>query len=340
MLILLLAIAAIAILLNLITFLAAYPSSLITVGGKARDFSAYYIGAWRLIHNPQNVYYHGNVTNSLPGDYPIYPQPTAFKYLPFFLLFMLPLLSLSYQAALTFFNVLQFLLLPLMGWLVYKALSWRKKNKIIVAVVLIIALIEPFTFPLSAFRFYRFHEIREFLRSGSLVVLGDGISNPYYWQWVDGESKVLQTFLIMFSVYLATRKSWFSGVIFSLSSFDPRFTLLALPIVLMYNFYSKNVKKFTISSILTILISNLPLMLYAGIGQQFLTRAFASEPLVFYAYEWIPFYTILALTFANYDMFWKTLRVVVSRLRSLRSGSSFLPSTRFLSDRNKSLSKA
>ena len=323
-LILLFAIAAIAIIVNLITFLAAYPASLIPGPNYARDFSAYYIGAWRLIHNPQNVYYHGIITNSLPGDYAIYPQPTTFKYLPFFLLFILPMLALSYQSALVLFDILQFLMLPLIALLIYKTLAWRKINLIIIAVVLVIALIVPFTAPQSAFLSSRVHVIKEFLKSGSLSVLGDGLSNPYYWQWVDGESKVFQTFLIFLSAFFATRKSWLAGVTFSLSAFDPRFTLLALPVIFMYNFYSKNVKRFAISSVLTLLVTNVPLLLYAGIGQQFLTRAGLSHPLVFYAYEWIPFYAIIALTVANYDMFWKALKSGFLRLRSVYSESSIV----------------
>ncbi len=286
---------------------------------KARDFSAYYVGAWRLLYNPQYVYYHGG----LPSDYQVNAIPDTFKYLPFFLLFILPLLTLSYQSALIFFNVLQFLMLPLMGWFIYKTLASRKKSVLIIAAVLIIALIEPFAYPQTPFLSYRLTEIKDFIKTGSLSVLRDGFSNSYYYQWIDGESKVLQTFLILLSAFFSIRTSRLSrigsGIAFSLSSFDPRPTLLALPIIFMFNRSTKNLTRFFFSAALTFVITNVPLMLYANIAQQFIHEVFIGGPLIFYAYEWIPVYTVIAFTLANYDIFLKGVR---TRIKTAPNGSS------------------
>jgi hypothetical protein len=73
-------VASLAIFLNFLTFITALPEMFKTTQDEARDFSAYYIGAWRLIHNPTAIYYGG----TQPGDYPIYPKPKAYKYLPSF----------------------------------------------------------------------------------------------------------------------------------------------------------------------------------------------------------------------------------------------------------------
>src|SRR5271166_6531440 len=76
------------ILLNLVTFLAALPESQTIDSGccgnrpLAKDFSAFYVGAWRLIYDPSNVYTPGSVNDGGPT---VLPQPESYKYLPSFL---------------------------------------------------------------------------------------------------------------------------------------------------------------------------------------------------------------------------------------------------------------
>lgn len=77
------------------------------------DFSAYYQGAYRLIHNPSQVY---SWTRGLIGDYPIV-DCMGYKYLPSFLLIILPFLLTSYQNALILFNFLQLLALFILHFL-------------------------------------------------------------------------------------------------------------------------------------------------------------------------------------------------------------------------------
>ena len=90
--------------LSLVTFAQAYPETLRLDSGccsdhvLAKDFSAYYVGAWRLFHDTPNIYAPGSVADGGPV---ILPKPEAFKYLPSFLLYVSPLLLLSYQAALS-----------------------------------------------------------------------------------------------------------------------------------------------------------------------------------------------------------------------------------------------
>ena len=67
---------AVLIALNLYTFIVAYPETYtptpgITTSGSilAKDFSAYYVGAWRLWHNPSQIYHFG----ALGGAEPVTP---------------------------------------------------------------------------------------------------------------------------------------------------------------------------------------------------------------------------------------------------------------------------
>ncbi|MGD0406710.1 MAG: hypothetical protein ABSB10_08695, partial [Candidatus Bathyarchaeia archaeon] len=90
---------AVIIALNLYTFIIAYPETYAINGGitsgpiLAKDFSAYYMGAWRFWNNPSHIYTFGA---SGGGEPVILPHPEAYKYLPSFLLIISPLLSLNY----------------------------------------------------------------------------------------------------------------------------------------------------------------------------------------------------------------------------------------------------
>ena len=64
---------AIIILLNFYTFVAAYPETYTITSGinttgtnLAKDFSAYYMGAWRLWNNPAHIYNFGALNDGEP----------------------------------------------------------------------------------------------------------------------------------------------------------------------------------------------------------------------------------------------------------------------------------
>src|SRR5450759_3492919 len=76
--------------LNLVTFLAALPQisnleQACCTDGQfvAKDFSAYYVGLWRLFHDPTQVYTHGFIPD---GEIHVFPVQEQYKYLPSFLL--------------------------------------------------------------------------------------------------------------------------------------------------------------------------------------------------------------------------------------------------------------
>jgi hypothetical protein len=262
--------------LNLYTLVSAYPETYaldsgITAGGRilAKDFSAYYIGAWRLLHNPSQIYTHEAVS----GDYPILPQPEAYKYLPSFLVMICPLLTLAYGQALLVFDVFQFALLPFMALFIYR-LVW-KKGLVTTFIVSVIVLLQPFPLPKW------------------------GFSVSYFWQWGEGQAKVLITFLLLLSFYLGyLGKPRLSGFVFALGFFDPRFGLLALPLFLMYNRRSLHASLAILA--LTMLVSNLALF-YPGTGLSFISMMLNSgveTPL--YYYSFIPLLTIICLTAVNW----------------------------------------
>jgi hypothetical protein len=270
---------AILLALNFYTFIVAYPETYTLTPGintsgtiLAKDFSAYYIGAWRLWNNPQHIY---TFTYGPAGDGepPILPYPEAYKYLPSFLVVMSPLLALKYQQALWTFDVFQFLLLPAMAFLLYRLLDG--KNLAVVFAVMIIALLMPFPTP------------------------NWGMSVSYYWQWGEGQAKVLSTFLLLLSFYLGKQgKPWLSGVVLAFGFFDPRFGLLALPLYVMYN--RRHLKAAALSLVGALLVSN-AMLLYPGLGAGFVSMVFnsaVSTPL--YYYSLIPFFTLVALMFVNF----------------------------------------
>ncbi len=267
---------AVLIALNLYTFIVAYPETYavnpgINTSGTvlAKDFSAYYMGAWRLWNNPAHIYTFGALND---GEPVILPHPEAYKYLPSFLLIVSPLLALNYQQALIAFDIIQFLLLPLMAYLLYKILE--NKPLAVTFAVMIIALLLPF--PTAQW----------------------GASPSYYWQWGEGQAKVFVIFLLILSFYLGSRgKPYLSGIAFAFGFFDPRFGLLAIPLFIMYN--RKNLKAATVSAISALALSNL-MLLYPGMGSSFINMIFASAvttPLYYYAL--IPFFTLISLIAVN-----------------------------------------
>ncbi len=238
------------IIMNLYTFIAAYPETYavspgISTSGTilAKDFSAYYMGAWRLWNNPAHIYSFGALND---GEPIILPHPEGYKYLPSFLLIVSPLLSLNYQDALTAFDLIQFMLLPLTAYFLYKLLD--KKPLAVTFIVMAIALLLPFPTAKGLF------------------------SLSYYWQWGEGQAKVFVIFLLLLSFYLGNKgRPVLSGVSMALGFFDPRFGLLAIPLFIMYN--RKNLKVAGASAIGALAMSNL-MLLYPGMAPNFLNNGF------------------------------------------------------------------
>ena len=269
--------AAILIALNLYTFIVAYPETYTPSPGintqgsiLAKDFSAYYVGAWRFWHTPSQISHFGALGGAEPFT-PPYPQ--AYKYLPSFLLLISPLIPLDYQQALLVFDIIQLMLLPAMAYMLYKLLD--NKHVAVTFAVMVVALLLPFPSP------------------------NGGLSMSYYWQWGEGQAKVLLTFLLLLSFYLGNKgKPVLSGIVLSLGFFDLRFGLLAFPLFVMFN--RKNLKSATASAITALALSNV-MLLYPGIGSGFLGMVFGSgitTPL--YYYSLIPFFTLMALIAVNF----------------------------------------
>ena len=263
--------------INLSILISAYPETYtpspgINTSGDilSKDFSAYYVGAWRLWNNPSNIYQFG----ALGGSEPVTPpRPEAYKYLPSFLLIVSPLLALDYQQALTAFDIIQFLFLPLMAYFLYILLS-NKHLVVSIAVMSIVLLL-----PLPGTQW--------------------GLFPSYFWQWGEGQAKVFLTFLLLLSFYLGKQcRPVLSGIAFAFGFFDPRFGLLAIPLYAMYN--RRNYKMAAASAMISLGLSNF-MLLYPGMGSSFVFMAFnnaVSTPL--YYYSFIPFLTLISLIFVNF----------------------------------------
>jgi len=282
--------AAVLIALNVWTFVAAYPETMRIDAGcctsnslLAKDFSAYYTASWRLFHDPSQVYTRGFVND---GEYRVLPQPEAYKYLPSFLVMISPLLALPYQSALTAFDLVQLLLLPLMAALVYELV--KEKGALATFVVALIALLLPL--PLSSPHW--------------------SITVSYFWQWAEGQSKVLLTFMLLLSLYLGKRgMPRLSGVVFALASFDPRFAILALPLFLIYN---RNLRRAISYAIGAFIVANLPIF-YPSLASGLLHMAQGSGLTPPYYYTLIPTFSLAALIVVNY----KEIIAFVSRTLGL-----------------------
>jgi hypothetical protein len=268
---------ALLIALNLVTFLAAYPqvSNLGPVccgAGQfvARDFSAYHVGLWRLLHDPAQLYTQGYIAD---GEIRVLPIQEQYKYLPSFLLMTYPLLLLGYQEAIIAFNVVQFLLLIPIGLLIY--LLVKDKGLATTLAVGVFVLVAPAPAP------------------------GWALSVPYFWLWREGQAKVLETFMLLLSFQLGRRgMPSLSGIIFGLACFDPRFGLIALPVFAMYN--RKRIATSGLSLVATLLVSNAPLLIFPQMGAGFLEMVFTTGiPTVFYPYAFIPLFAVVSLWLVN-----------------------------------------
>lgn len=250
---------AIAIALNAFTFLAAYPETFKPMSPiYARDFSAYYIGEWRLFNNPNTIYIGGNQ----PGDYHISPNVQTFKYTPSFLIFFAPFMILSYQAALNVFDILQFVSIFALGFFVYKIV---KDKKLLVAAI-----------------------------STSIVLIA--FQPGYYSGYTQANAHIIQTSLIVGALYFGfSKKPWLSALLFAVAAFDPRGALLALPLLLWYN--RQKLLKFGVGVIAFVATLNLPFFFYNNIGLNFLqTEVNGDIVSQIYSYDLIPIIAVATLT--------------------------------------------
>jgi hypothetical protein len=277
------------VLLNLSVFCFAYPQIFAPQSDTlARDFSAYYMGSWRLFHNPSAVYFDG----SQVGDYPILGQPQPFKYTPNFLLMFLPFMALSYQDAFSAFDIVQFLLIPLLGFFVYKLV--KEKNIFLAPIVAMIVLVEPILFTPSIS-----YDPLNFLHWRIYSLQIQTFSPSYYCGYLLGNAHILQNVLLVGALYFGyARKPWLSALMFTFGAFDPRCALFAVPLLLWYN--RQSLKKFVGGTAVLLAATTLPFFLYNGVGFAFLDSVFhASVVSQMYLYDWIPLYAIGVLTAAE-----------------------------------------
>src|SRR5208283_4525963 len=245
----------IAVALNVISFCVAYPETFKPENATyARDFSAYYLGEWRLFHNPTEIYAGG----AQPGDYQILPAPQTFKYAPSFLILFAPFLALSYQNALTVFDLLQLALIPALAFFVYKIV--KDKNLVLGAIAAVIVLIEPLPSP----SIYSAAANLLLLHNRVLGLNLQSFSPSYYSGYVLANAHILQTVLLVGALYLGfTKKPWLSALLFAFGAFDPRAALLAFPLLLWYN--RQKILQFITATVTFVLATNLPFFFYYGI---------------------------------------------------------------------------
>ncbi len=279
-----------SVLLNLQIFLFAYPQTFEPqTPTLARDFSAYYMGGWRLFHNPTAVYSE----QPQPGDYQLVGQPQAFRYFPAFLILVAPFLTLSYQNALNAFNTMQFVSILALAFFVYKLVE--NKPLIPASIGAEIILVNPLLFPLifSPSGGYGF---TDFLHWRIFSLNAQTISPCYYSAYLLANAHILQNTLLVGSLYFGfAKKPWLSALLFTFSLLDPRVSLPALPLLLWYN--RQVIKKFIAGTIAILTATNLPFFFYYGVGSAFLQTEISTSVVSYITlYDWIPLYSTAALT--------------------------------------------
>jgi hypothetical protein len=255
----LISVITLALALNALTFGLAYPETFKPMSSMyARDFSAYYIGEWRLFNNPTTIYIGGNQ----PGDYYIPPNVQTFKYTPSFLVFFAPFMSLSYQNALNVFDILQFLSIFALAFFVYKIVKDKKIVGAAVAAFVILVAFQP----------------------------------GYYWGYAQANAHIIQASLIVGAIYFGfSKKPWLSALLFAIGAFDPRGALLALPLLLWYN--RQRLLKFGMGIVSFLAALNLPFFFYNDIGLSFL-RIEVNGDIVsqIYSYDLVPIIAVATLS--------------------------------------------
>jgi hypothetical protein len=277
-----------AVAINFQIFCYAYPQTFEPQAPDlARDFSAYYIGAWRLFHNPAAVYSDGVQS----GDYQIVGQPQTFRYPPAYLLLFAPFLTLNYQTALNIFDIIQFLSILALAFFVYQLV--KDKPLIIASVVAVIVLVNPLLFLPSLCGSY---SITGFLHYRIVSLHVQTISPSFYAGYLLGNAHILQNTLIVGALYFGhAKKPWMSALLFTLGAFDPRAALFALPLLLWYNRHA--VRKFAAVSAAFIAAANIPFFFYHGVGFALFQSNFRESINLFdfIVYDYIPLFSVASI---------------------------------------------
>jgi hypothetical protein len=285
----LITVIVLAVILNFQVFLTAYPITLTPqFPDLARDFSAYYMGEWRLIHNPTQLFLLGTQS----GDYPIIGNSQPFKYTPNFLLMFMPFIGLSYLNAIVAFDSLQFLSVAAMAFCSYKLL--KGKPLFAAVVVAMIVLVNPLV--LLHTNTTGDNTIFNYLHWRIYSLHAQTVSPTYYLAYSLGNAHILQTSLLVIALYFGfIKKPLLSALLFTFGAFDPRAALFALPLLLWYN--RGFIKKFVAGSAVFIAVTNLPFFFYYNVGFNFLKSVL--NPQVggnFFMYDLLPICAVLALT--------------------------------------------
>jgi uncharacterized membrane protein len=121
-------------------------------------------------------------------------------------------------------------------------------------------------------------------------------SPSYLCGYTLANAHVLQNMLLVGALYFAfSKKPWLSALMFTFGAFDPRVALVAAPLLLWYN--RQSLIKFVGATAVLLAATNLPFFLYSGIGESFLTLVVTGNVVSqLYLYEYIPLYSIAALT--------------------------------------------
>jgi hypothetical protein len=301
----------------------------------AADFSALYNAAWAFFNNPDHLY--------VPANFPV-PYGQNFPYPPYFVVFVIPLLAFSFPTAEFIFSAAQFALLPLMALLVYLIFKPKSGIEYaLVASVVEMVLLEPFdsrkglaiwpqlqqylpllvVLPIIPYVAYEAFSLKSrktsvlcFAILGVLLLWLDagpayGAPNflistyPYGTQWLLGQTKVLELALILLSLWLAGRRPMLSAPVLLFSAFDPRFTLLALPMYLYIMIKNKSLRKMLKGAALAVLVLVVPFILYHGAYEQYVSYVFSDYfaptgylryfKFYLFDYDWLLFYGLVSV---------------------------------------------
>lgn len=187
---------------------------------------------------------------------------------------------------------MQFALIPVLAVFTYRLL--KEKNVVVGSVAAAVVLIDPLPAPpiLSV-------TASGFLQPRTITLNLQSFAPSYYIGYMLGNAHILQVVLLVGALYFGySRKPWASALLFAFGAFDPRMALFALPLLVWYN--RQALVRFASGAAVFFAAANLPFFFYHNIGLTFLhvelTGKIVSQ---MYPYDWIPLYSMVALTIAE-----------------------------------------
>jgi hypothetical protein len=276
------------------------------------DFGGFYKAAWRLLHDPEKIYWGG--LEELPAELAqAIGQAVQYRYLPSLALTLTPLTLLDYFTARLVFQFLSLAAVILAGLLALQLFRSHLKLQLLALTLVFLAPLPPLTWSAPWFGLLGLDKLAGYLASGSL----EPLAPLHYANYREGNSKALTLGLLTLSYYLATRgRTRATAFTLALGGFDPRYLALALALTPLY--WGRRLLKPLTLVALFLAALNLPVFALPHVARYFTEMVLtAGLRTSLYTYAYLPLY-IYPLLVGLHQLSGR--RLDLHRLRSLLGG--------------------